>query len=292
MKTIIVTAADEKFSGLLNELLASLFQFDAPLSNAIGILDLGLSSTTREELKNKVNHIIQPEWDLVVDENVAKEKPHLRALTARPFLPKYFPGYDLYLWLDADTWVQNRFAIDWLLKAAATGSMAIVPQVHQSYFHTRKINNWRNNTLYMYYEKNGADLYWQRSYYNAGVFALRGDAPHWVSWAKQFQIGLHNSGSSRVCDQTALNYAIWTEKLQVHPLPALCNWCCHLAIPSVDPNTGKFCEPHIPHRELGIIHMTAKTKDLYLRSDRMEVGSSINLHFRAENKSVHSKNVL
>jgi hypothetical protein len=37
---------------------------------------------------------------------------------------------------------------------------------------------------------------------------------------------------TQCCDQAALNYTVWTERLPVHPLPALCNWTCHLAIPA------------------------------------------------------------
>ncbi|MGH6976466.1 MAG: hypothetical protein ACREED_05505 [Stellaceae bacterium] len=31
---------------------------------------------------------------------------------AFPFLRRYFPGYDVYLWLDGDTWVQDAEAIE------------------------------------------------------------------------------------------------------------------------------------------------------------------------------------
>ena len=38
-------------------------------------------------------------------------KDGYKALTARPFLPRYFPGFDLYLWIDGDCWVQQGDAI-------------------------------------------------------------------------------------------------------------------------------------------------------------------------------------
>ncbi|MEZ5919051.1 MAG: hypothetical protein R3D66_03785 [Alphaproteobacteria bacterium] len=29
------------------------------------------------------------------------------SLRLPPFLPQIFPGYDVYFWMDADTWVQS-----------------------------------------------------------------------------------------------------------------------------------------------------------------------------------------
>jgi hypothetical protein len=91
------------------------------------------------------------------------------------------------------------------------------------------------------------------TFYNAGVFCIEANAPHWASWSKYMTIGLANSPTT-ICDQTVLNYAIRSEELAVHPLPALCNWCCHLAPPAVI--AGRFCEPYVPHTPIGVIHMS------------------------------------
>lgn len=262
MKTIIITASDENFLGFTNGLLNSLHQFDKPLSDAIGVLDLGLSEESLKGLEKKVNYIVKPTWNLKVNEDVAKKKPYLRALTSRPFLPDYFPGYDLYLWLDADTWVQKKFAIDWLFQAASVTSMSAVPHVHQSYQQIPNIISWRMQILFAYYGDRTIDLYHNNVHYNAGIFCLKKDAPHWQLWADSFQKGLTNCDSKFVCDQAALNYTIWSHDLPIHPLPAICNWCCHLALPSIDKDSGKFCEPHIPHREIGIMHISSKSKQV------------------------------
>jgi lipopolysaccharide biosynthesis glycosyltransferase len=261
MKSIIVSGADENFAGLLTELLDSLRQWKEPLSNTIGILDVGLSESSKKQLSQYGCQIVEPTWDFVIDDNITAQKPYLRAMTSRPFLPKYFPGYDLYLWLDADTWVQNKFAVEWLFQAAKNGDIAIVPEIHRSYYHNPGIINWRLKPLQDYFSSEAVQLYYLNRYFNTGIFALRRDAPHWNSWEKYFQSGL-NTKPNTVEDQTALNYAIWKEKLPVHPLPAICNWCCNLAIPILNRKTNKFCEPHIPHREIGIVHMTGHTKDL------------------------------
>jgi hypothetical protein len=261
MKKIIITAADEGFSDLLFDLLDSLGQFGDPLSTSIGVLDVGLSDASLKRLKNRVDYVVKPDWDINIDDNLKLTKPYLRAFTARPFLNKYFPNYDLYLWLDADTWVQNRFAIDWLFEAASTGSIGIVPQIHQSYVHYESSVKWRINLLRKYFGQDGLNLYMFKNYFNAGVFSLSGNAIHWKYWGDYFKFGVNNSLGKKICDQTPLNYAIWKENLSVHPLPATCNWCCHLSAPIFDPLKRKFLEPNIPKLELGIIHMTGGSKN-------------------------------
>jgi hypothetical protein len=89
--------------------------------------------------------------------------------------------------------------------------------------------------------------------YNAGVFCLEADSPHWRVWAHYMGIALRNSPST-ISDQTVLNYAIFKEHLRVYPLSALCNWCCHLALPRVV--DGRLCEPFIPHAPIGIVHLS------------------------------------
>jgi hypothetical protein len=99
------------------------------------------------------------------------------------------------------------------------------------------------------------------TFFDTGVFALRSDAPHWALWAKWFGAGLTATKGELCCDQTALNHALWTEHLPVSPLPALCNWLCHLALPGFDPLRGRFCEPVTPRHPVGILHLTGNTKD-------------------------------
>ncbi len=267
MKTIIVTAANEKFASLVLALIHSLRQWGALPCDAIGVLDVGFSKDTLAKVQGLVTHVANPAWDLPCNSSLRERKPFLRAYTARPFLPKYFPGYDIYLWLDADTLVQEKYALDWLFQAANQGELGIVPQVDRCYVHTLEAVKWRAERVAKYYGDEGLALFASETYYNTGAFSLRGDAPHWHSWAGHFRRGLESS-PLRFSDQTALNYAIWKDTLPVHPLPALCNWCCHLAAPKKNHQTGKLCEPRIPHRPIGVLHMTTRTKGDEFREAR------------------------
>lgn len=280
MKKIIVTAADENFFPLLSDLIQSLKLLRPMPFDAIGVLDLGLSPASLEKLSGQVAHVVSPGWDLPLDPSLQLRMPYLRALTSRPFLPRYFPGYDYYLWLDADTWVQEKFAIDWFFTAAQTGDMALVPQIDRSYIHTARMVKWRKNYLFQSFGEEAIALYEQNTYFNAGAFALHRDALHWGVWEKFFRLAVKKN-LPKISDQAVLNFAIWKENLRVHPLPALCNWCCHLALPAVDVYNGKLCEPHFPHRPLGLIHMTAGTKDRKLKFVYQGLKKEVSLSFAA-----------
>lgn len=271
MKTIIISAADEKFSGLLIDLINSLFQWEKPLSDAIGILDLGLSKKTKNSIKDKVTHFVVPGWDLPIDSSIKAKRAFERAKLSRPFLPRYFPGYDLYLWLDADSWIQERFVIDYFFKAAKNGELAICESADRCFNYSKETLKWRENYLFEYFGDEGLKLYrWamlhisRHLYYNNGAFCLEKNAPHWNSWAKYFKQGLERYPFG-VSDQATLNFAIWKDNLKVYPLPSSCNWACHLALPILNQRTGKLVEPLIPHRPIGLIHMTAHTKDFLIK---------------------------
>ena len=261
MRLLIVTAANESFAPLLKNLVSSLFQWGPLRQTELGVLDLDLSPDTLKWLHGYTDKIVIPEWDLPVHPDLARDKPWLRAMTARPFLPRHFPGYDMYLWLDADTWVQQWFAIDWLVEAAQTGKLAIVPEIDRFYKHHLEFVRWRINRLRCYFGSVPINTLLTECYFNSGVFALNGDAPHWELWGKWLWKGLQACGGSVATDQTALNYTLWMERLPIYPLPTRCNWNCHLALPEYRMSTGLFHEPGLPGDPIGIMHLTSEMKN-------------------------------
>ena len=52
------------------------------------------------------------EWDIDVPAFKVKGKEWLKSQVSRAFLPKYFPEYDKYLWIDCDAWVNSWECID------------------------------------------------------------------------------------------------------------------------------------------------------------------------------------
>ena len=198
-----------------------------------------------------------------------------KALTARPFLPDYFPGHDTYLWIDADCWVQHWFAIDLFLRGARRRPIAVAPEIHRAFRHYR--HAWPEFSAVngaAFREAFGAELADRLVRYpliNAGVFAIRAGSPAWRAWAEVLDDALQRS--TNMTDQIALNVAVYDRGLEAEALPSTCNWPVHHALPAWDVVRGLFVEPSLPHDPLGILHMTIYTKTV-ASFDIVQVGGS------------------
>jgi hypothetical protein len=71
----------------------------------------------------------EPEWGF--DFPGREQKPgFLRGLLARPFLREYFPEFEIYVWIDADAWLQDWYAVELFCEGACRRrGMAIVPEI-------------------------------------------------------------------------------------------------------------------------------------------------------------------
>lgn len=261
VRTLAVTAANEAFVPLLEGLVGSLQQWRSTPIDDLACFDLGLGKSSRAWVASQARFLVKPAWDLPVDEGTKAAKPAYRGLTVRPYLRDYFPGYDVYLWLDADLWVQRKAALDAYIKGASRMGLAIAAQTHPAYVHQPGFVHQRVSHLRSYYGPEGARPLDVEPYYNPGVFALSASAPHWTAWERSFRAGLQRTGGRLVNDQTAINHAVWSDRLPVAALDARFNWCCHLAAPFFDRRRRRFLEPVEDGRPLGIVHMTAYTKD-------------------------------
>jgi len=261
-RVVIVTGADEAFGFRVRGWATEVCAAARPRNYAVACFDLGLSEQTREALRSLGVLLIEPGWDFDVADSVRTNEAYLRVLTVRPHLRDHLPGYDVFLWIDADVHVQHAVAIDWFVDAVRDSGMALVPQVHHSYRHSEQTMNWRAQRMFRYFGAASAQRTLWETYYNAGVFALSADAPHWDAWKARFATGIAATQGDLVCDQSALNEAIHADKLIVAPLPAICNWLCHLSPPLRHRVTGRFFEPGPAGREIALVHMSSGTKKL------------------------------
>jgi lipopolysaccharide biosynthesis glycosyltransferase len=278
-RVLFVTAAGESYVPLLRGLVESLQQWHPLPYTSLACFDLGLNAATRQWLAQYAAHISEPDWDLPVSEALRARQPHLRALTVRPFLPKYFPGYDIYLWIDADCWVQQRQALDGYLAEAARGRLAVAAEVHHTYNRHASLFMWQAKRLHRYFGMEAAQRLSWSTFFNAGVFAMHLNAPHWTHWANAFANGLKATDGELCCDQTALNHLIWTSKLPVSPMPATYNWLCHLSLPAYDLAQKRFCEPAIPRSPLGILHLAADSRNKRITTPHADGVHETGLHF-------------
>lgn len=261
----LVSGGDDRYFPLLLEWIHSVRRFPQGDGFDICILDAGLTDEQTALLRTGLAHnVVTPDWPGPLAARPPKGQDHLKACVARPFLPKLFPGYDLYIWMDADTWVQDWFAVEWLIAGAEKGALAICPQADRAYGKTMRLGwvgpiPWRPRSFYY---SNGRKAFGgriARSLFpyptvNAGVFALRADAPHWARWQTLIVQALRK-GKIFTAEQLTLGMLIYLDRMKTEFLPALCNWLCSTR-PAWDVKTRMFVEPSVPHHPIGIMHLS------------------------------------
>ena len=134
MKTnAIVSLADEKYFDLLIELIESIKTKPESKEIAICVLDAGLNNNQREQLKNKVDEVAKAEWDIEVSNLKVIGKEWLKSQVSRAFLPKYFPKYEKYLWIDCDAWINDWKCVELYFKACEKGKLGITQTMGPGY---------------------------------------------------------------------------------------------------------------------------------------------------------------
>src|SRR6202048_2997487 len=127
---LIASGAGRVFFSLLRDTVLSIRARHREA--AIGILDFGFAPEHREWLARRVTHLVQPGWDFDFPDR--ERTPETRkAQLSRPFLRRHFPGYDTYLWIDADAWIQDWRAVELYLAAAGRDKLAITPEIDRAY---------------------------------------------------------------------------------------------------------------------------------------------------------------
>jgi hypothetical protein len=272
---VIASAADAAYFPLLQDMVLSVRALRP--GAAIGILDLGMTAEQRAWLVDRAARLVRPEWD--VDFPGRDRAPEaFKAQVARPFLPRHFPGFEMYLWIDADAWLQDWRAVELFCDAAGCDRLAIVPEIDRAYKRHYKRPKLFGRTLAWknYREAFGwraADRLGRNPMVNCGVFALHREALHWQAWARLLTKVLQRTRFF-YAEQTALNYAIFADHLLVNFLPAYCNWLAGDATPAFDAHNGLFVEPYAPHEVIGIIHLAGpEQKTQRFRLNRLDGGT-------------------
>jgi hypothetical protein len=251
-------------------------------------LDVGLDAEQCEILTRMGVKLVQPEWDYPGE----FPGPWFRAMTARPHLPRYFPGHDLYIWMDADCWLQNSTALHELIAAGQSHDVALVASIHQDY---RQIISflpdkpgpatqaYQSYLLQSLFPRGLAAKMMELPYLNGGTFAMRGNSPTWAIWREVLGplyerarlaklpawVDARKDSTESIwkdvdnkaffhAEEVALNFAAYQCRVAV--LDATCNWLCSQRVPAMNAQ-GKFITPGYSATEIGIVHMSAKTKE-------------------------------
>lgn len=253
---VVASAADSAYFPLLQDAVLSVRAHCSDV--AIGVLDLGLTPDQRAWLGARAAELVRPGWD--IDFPGRERMPEaFKAQVARPFLTRHFSGYEMYFWLDADAWIQDWRVVKLYCAAAGRDKLAIAPEIDRAYKRHYKRPKLFGMTLpWKNYRRAfgwaAADRLGRNPMLNCGVFALHRDAPHWEAWRRLIARVLRRTRFF-YAEQTALNYAVFAERLPANFLPCYCNWMVGDAAPAFDPASGLFVEPHAPHEVLGILHL-------------------------------------
>ena len=269
-RNVIISLADANYFELLNELVDSIKSFKESKNTAICIMDAGLTDEQKTILINKVDEIKSADWDIEVPDFKIKGREWLKSQVSRAFLPKYFPNYEKYLWIDADAWVNSWEAVELYFKGCEKNKLSIASSADRAYgrvlraewffgsFARIKSQNYKHAKSSGFSEKIARQVA-LKPHLNIGVFALEANAPHWKVWQKNLKIAL-KSGKIWGSEQIAMNIAIYHDEMSVEILPAYCNWTLIKAL-KFDIKKNTLVEPYLPNHEIGIVHFAGKNND-------------------------------
>ena len=293
-KNVIVSLADSNYFNLLNELIDSIKHFDKNNTTAICILDAGLEKEQVNKLSSKVDEIKSAEWDIQVSSIKVKGKEWLKSQVSRAFLPKYFPNYNKYLWIDCDAWVNDWSSIELYFKACENGKLGITQTLGPGYRIMSKVN-WlfgkiaiikSQNFKHAISSKIGMDKARKLAFaphVNIGVFSLEKNSSCWDVWQKNLETTL-KSGKIFGSEGLAINMSIYIDNVETEFLPLNCNWIASNLLPKFDEKNHTFVEPYLPNNKIGIMHLAAGIWD---DKRDMRIDSSVKIQIKTlENKNV------
>ncbi len=266
-KNVIVSLADSNYFELLNELIDSIKSFERSKETAICILDAGLSEDQKKILSEKVDEIKSAEWDIEVSSFKVKGKEWLKSQVSRAFLPKYFPNYEKYLWIDCDAWVNDWSSVELYFKACEKGKLGITQTLGPGYKIMSKVN-WLFGKIAIIKSQNFKHAIKSKiglskarklafaPHINIGVFSLEKDSVGWTSWQKNLEQTL-KSGNIFGSEGLAINMSVYIDNLETEFLPLNCNWIASNLLPKFDEVQNTFVEPYLPNYKIGIMHLAA-----------------------------------
>jgi hypothetical protein len=266
-KNVIVSLADANYFPLLEELIDSIKRFKESANVAICILDAGLTQNQKDKISNKVEEIKNAVWDIEVPGYKVKQKEWLKSQVSRAFLPKYFPNYEKYLWIDCDAWVNDWSSVELYFKACDNGKLGITQTIGPGYKITSKVN-WLFGKLAIIKSQNFKHAVKSKIGYdkarklafaphiNIGVFSLEKNSKAWNIWQNNLSKTL-KAGNIFGSEGLAINMSVYIDDLETEFLPLNCNWITSNLLPKFDKQKEIFVEPYLPNYKIGIMHLAA-----------------------------------
>ena len=297
-QNVIVSLADSNYFELLNELIESIKSFEKSKDIAICILDAGLTFKQKELLLKKVDEIKPAEWDIEVPAIKVRGKEWLKSQVSRAFLPKYFPNYKKYLWIDCDAWVNDWSSVELYFKACENGKLGITQTLGPGYKIMSKVN-WLFGKIAIIKSQNFKHAVKSKigitkarklafaPHINIGVFSLEKESPGWVLWQKNLEQTL-KSGNIFGSEGLAINMSVYIDDLETEFLPLNCNWIASNLLPKFDEAENTFVEPYLPNYKIGIMHLAAGIWD---GEKDMRIDKEVKIKIQSTKKNLLSKSL-
>jgi len=240
-------------------------------------MDTGLTKAQLGYLSNENVRVVKPDWPCDISSRKIRGREFLKSCVCRPFINKIFPGYDMYFWMDPDTWVQNPRGVDLFVEGAMRGKIALTAQSDRADPKGMRVKFWgpfvhKARSFYYSNAKKAFGLKTAQELFPyhqllAGAFCLHKDAPHWGIWQDLLIEAVQSPrGKAFTAEQLTLGIMVYLEGCPAEILPAWTHWTCEHKL-KWDDKKHKWAEPYLPHEEIGILHLSGFDK---MRVDRSE----------------------
>ena len=263
-KKIIVSSSDNNYFFLIKELHLSLKNKGVLNEYDFAILDTGLKAKQKNYFKDHNVLIKSAEWNVEVPKYKILGRENLKTQVARAFLPDYFDNYKVYVWLDADMWLNDIESFYFYEKGALNDKLTIVPQSDRAYIKNanvewlfgfpKKIKTINYKNISKSISKSLGRKYAFHSTLNAGAFAINDNVNIWKCFQKNIKLAA-KKGRIFGTDQVALALSIYEDGLPSEFLPSYCNWMCEFNMPKFDNKKNQFVEPYIPNNPIALVHL-------------------------------------
>lgn len=267
-KTAIVFSCDENYVPLARGLVLSLRALGYPRQDFdLVLIDIGCSKRSLEWMETNEVVIKSLPIDIIPSSILSLIEPYQRALVMRPWLPEILTGYDLYIWFDADTWLQNDDVVKVICKAqnVIQGRIFIAPGISH---YNASIYDDMSKIIQMqsiwfktcYQESDLSDPFSKMMHYSCGVFGISRMSAIWNLWKEEILITYPRVAERykpllHLAEQTALNFIVHRDNTLLARMDPLFNFHCNSG-GAIRLNRDEVVTyTVIPVRRIGVVHL-------------------------------------
>jgi hypothetical protein len=232
------------------------------------VLDLGLTDAEKKWLAS-VGAVLATNAEAIP--NFPDAPGYMRAMTCRPYMRDLLPGYELYVWMDADIRLVAPGALQaYVLSASANReAIAICQEVDPCYGFvnnphvSRNYHGPKRRRMAVVYGEEIAEKFDGFLCYNAGMFAMHRDSLIWNSYRVNLERAMRTP-FDHMKEQDAMNVAIMQNGGKAVNLSALFNWLCSAAQPVFSEPLKRWVRPWPPQEVVSVLHLAAVDADIVL----------------------------